>query len=167
MKVLVAYGSKRGGTKGIAEQVRQTLLDRGLEVDEVPVEAVRSVAGYDAVVVGGALYAMRWPRSARRFVRRNARALSAMPVWMFSSGPLDSSASEHEIAPVKQVRRLMGQVQARGHVTFGGRLSADAQGFLASQMAKKVAGDWRDSGQVERWASDIADVLTASRTALG
>lgn len=98
MRVLVVYGSKRGGTRGIAESIRDALVARGLEVDVAPVEKVKSAAGYDAVVVGGALYAMRWRRSSRRFVKRNIASLREMPVWFFSSGPLDAarpSATSH------------------------------------------------------------------------
>ncbi len=163
MRVLVVYGSKRGGTAGIAETLRDALVERGLETDVAPATDVKSPAGYDAVVVGGSLYAMRWNRSARRFVKRNVGALGGLPVWFFSSGPLDASATEHEIPPVRQVRSLMDRVNARGHMTFGGRLTADAKGFPASAMAKKNAGDWRDTGHIRRWAAEIADTLAPTR----
>ncbi len=53
----------------------------------------------------------------------------------------------------------MDQVHARGHVTFGGRLPADAKGFPASAMAKKNAGDWRDQEQVRSWVDSIVPEL--------
>ena len=93
MRVLVAYASKRGGTQGIAEDIGKAFADRGVEADVSSVDDLRSIAGHDAVVVGGALYAMRWHRGARRFVKRNAKSLRGSPVWLFSSGPLDDSAS--------------------------------------------------------------------------
>ena len=159
MRVLLAYASKRGGTQGIAEMIRDALVERGIDADAVSVEDVRSLAGYDAVIVGGALYAMRWPRSARRFVKRNTTALRDLPVWFFSSGPLDTSATERDIGPVSKVKSLMDRVGARGHTTFGGRLSPDAKGFPTSAMAKKHAGDWRDPEPIRRWTNDIADTL--------
>ena len=33
MRVLVAYGSKRGGTEGIARRIGDTLVERGLDAD--------------------------------------------------------------------------------------------------------------------------------------
>jgi hypothetical protein len=43
---------------------------------------------FDAAIVGGALYANRWNRDARRFISRHDSALRRMPSWCFSSGPL-------------------------------------------------------------------------------
>ena len=167
MRVLVVYGSKRSGTAGIAESIRDALGEQHIDADAVAAEDARSLDGYDAAIVGGALYAMRWPRSARRFVRRNSDALARVPVWFFSSGPLDASATEREIPPVKQVRAMMDRVHARGHATFGGRLTPDAKGFPASAMAKKNAGDWRDPEHIRRWVHDIAGALAPTIAATG
>jgi len=55
----------------------------------------------------------------------------------------------------------MERVGARGHITFGGRLSPDAKGFPASAMAKNRAGDWRDPAQVRAWVRFIAPIIRA------
>jgi menaquinone-dependent protoporphyrinogen oxidase len=165
MRVLVVHGSKRGGTAGLAEMVGEALRAAGVESEVRPARAVRAVEGYDAVVVGGALYAMRWHRDARRFVRRHARALRGRPVWLFSSGPLDASAAGTEIPPVRQVNRVMERIGARGHVTFGGRLAPDARGFPARAMAKTRSGDWRDRAHVQRWVDSILAALRAGPAA--
>lgn len=163
MRVLVTVGSERGGTAGLGEMVAEDLRAEGFQVDLRPPREVRRLDGYDAVVVGGALYALRWHPDARQFVRRHAGELQARPTWFFSSGPLDGSAASTVIPPVAGVDKLMQRVHARGHATFGGRLAADAKGFPASAMAKKHAGDWRDPAQVGEWAHGIADQLrTAS-----
>jgi hypothetical protein len=86
-----------------------------------------------------------------------------VPVWFFSSGPLDESAERRVIPPVDQVRVLMDRVGAQGHVTFGGRLAPDARGFPASAMAKRRAGDWRRPERIRGWASEIARALPAAR----
>jgi menaquinone-dependent protoporphyrinogen oxidase len=158
-RVLVVFGSKRGGTAEIAAAVADSLRSQGLTVDCMRAAEVRDVASYDAFVVGGALYAMRWIREARRFVARNAAVLRAHPVWMFSSGPLDDSANRRAIGPVRGVAAMMAYVGARGHATFGGRLTADATGLPAAAMAKTHAGDWRSWDQIKRWGQDIAQSL--------
>jgi menaquinone-dependent protoporphyrinogen oxidase len=161
MNILVTHGSERGGTAGIAARIGETLRGAGITVDVLPAREVRDVGRYDAVLVGGALYAVRWHADARRFVIRHAEALRARPVWFFSSGPLDGSAREAEIPPTVHVQQLMDLVGASGHATFGGRLAPDAQGFIASSMAKTRAGDWRDDAQIDAWARRVARHIEA------
>jgi menaquinone-dependent protoporphyrinogen oxidase len=144
MRVLVTYGTKMGGTAGIAELVGDALSAAGLQVDVRSAGERADIGAYDAVIVGGALYNHRWHRHARRFVKRHTDLLRTRPVWLFSSGPRDDSAATGGIEPVAQVQQLLQRVRARGHVTFGGRLACDAKGFPASSMAKTRAGDWRD-----------------------
>jgi menaquinone-dependent protoporphyrinogen oxidase len=163
MSILVTYGTKMQGTAGLAEMVAEALRDRGHDVDVLEARRVGDLEGYEAVIVGGALYAFRWHRDARRFVRRHARELRERPTYFFSSGPLDDTASTGEIPPVKGVRSLMDLVHARGHVTFGGRLEADATGFPARAMAKDHAGDWRDADRVRVWADAISTELVGAQ----
>ena len=78
---------------------------------------------------------------------------------LFSSGPLDESAHEHPIEPTHPVRKLMERAGARGHVTFGGALPEDAQGFPAKAMAKEHSGDWRHLEDAEAWGHELAAEL--------
>lgn len=161
MKALVVYGSKRGGTEGLARMVGKALAEEGMEVTvRSAAERVPDVGSYDVVVVGGALYANRWHKDARHFVRREAPALRRTNVWLFSSGPIGEDAPPaSEMEPVAHVRSASGRVGALGHTTFGGRLAPDARGFPASAMAKTMAGDWRDEESVRLWVKGIAASL--------
>lgn len=163
MRVLVVHGSKRGGTAGIAEMLGDDLRANGLEADVRPARDVRDIGSYDAVVVGGALYAYRWHRDARRFVRRFRRELGIRPLWLFSSGPLDDSATEEDIPPVRFVERAMTRLGAVGHRTFGGAMPPDPEGFIARKIADGNAGDWRDPVHIARWARQIAEILRPER----
>ncbi len=162
MRVLVTFGSRRGGTESLAYIVGDGLREHGLDVDVLPTGKAHDISGYDAVIVGGAIYMSRWHPAARRFVHRHAAQLRQRPVYFFSSGPLDDSASTGEIPPVSGVAELMERIGARGHATFGGRLSPYARGLPASAMAKNHAGDWRDEAQVRAWAADIGRQLTGA-----
>ncbi|WP_222869916.1 flavodoxin domain-containing protein [Actinomadura decatromicini] len=159
MRVLVAYASERGGTAEIADWIGAALREAGLDADVRPAGEVAALDGYDAAVVGGALYAGRWHREARHFVRHHGDALAHRPVWLFSSGPLDHSAEERRIDPTSGVAKFARRLNARGHATFGGRLSPDARGFLASKIAKRSSGDFRDRDQVTEWAGGIVRQL--------
>ncbi|MFJ3306688.1 flavodoxin domain-containing protein [Streptomyces sp. NPDC086549] len=159
--VLVTYGTKNGSTALIAEAVADVLRKEGLRADALPARSVGSVASYDAVVVGGGLYAGRWHKDARRFVRRRRAELAELPVWFFSSGPLDASASERNIPPVPGVERAMTRLDVRDHITFGGCLEEGAEGRMARMILRSgKGGDFRDFTAIETWAAGVADALT-------
>jgi menaquinone-dependent protoporphyrinogen oxidase len=80
MRVLITWGSERGGTEGIGRVIGDALLTAGFDVTMAPADEVGRIDGYGAVVVGGALYGNRWHRAARRFVRRHLEALRRVPV---------------------------------------------------------------------------------------
>jgi menaquinone-dependent protoporphyrinogen oxidase len=159
MRVLVTWGSKRGGTEGIGRTLGQALEERGVEVVAASASKVSGLGTFDAVVVGGAIYANRWPGSVRRFVNRHVQQLRRVPVWFFSSGPLDDTADHRELPAPPQVSVLAERVGAKGHVTFGGRLEPNAKGFPAEAMAKKSSGDWRNPERIRAWAAQIATTL--------
>jgi len=163
MRVLVTWGSKRGGTAGIGAMIAETLRASGVDVVASPVEEVMSLDGFSAVIIGGALYANLWPSKVRRFVNHHMRALRTVPVWMFSSGPLDASTDAKDIPPVPVVSVLAERVGALGHVTFGGRLEPTATGFPAKAMAKTHSGDWRNVNRIHAWAEEIAAALPYAR----
>jgi menaquinone-dependent protoporphyrinogen oxidase len=163
MRVLITWGTKLGGTEGIARIIQEILQHEGFDVVIAPASDVRDASTYDAAIVGGALYANRWHRDARQFVARNVAALRRIPVWLFSSGPLDDSADRQDIPPTAQVLALMERIGARGHATFGGRLPADAKGFPAGAMAKTHSGDWRNPDRIRAWAADLAHALPDAR----
>jgi menaquinone-dependent protoporphyrinogen oxidase len=166
MSILVTYGSKRGGTQGLAEMIGDELRKSGFAVDVKPAREVgRRLVGYDAVVVGGAVYMGRWHRDARRFVWTHRHQLSERPTFFFSSGPLGDRMLESDIRPRRGVQRLMALVGATQHVTFGGQLREDAHGFIAAAMAKKHSGDFRDEANVRTWARHVADELQHPRAA--
>ena len=82
--------------------IGEALTDAGCEAVVSPAADIRDLAGFDAVIIASAMYANRWHRDARRFVRRNSAALRELPVWLVSSGPLDDSAEQHDIPPTSR-----------------------------------------------------------------
>ena len=161
-RVLIVFASRRGGTAGLVDMIGDALEAAGCSVITSPADGVADFFGVDAVIVAGSLYYNRWHRHASRFVRRNAAVLRTLPVWLVCSGPLDDSATQREIAPTRQLTRLAALVDARGQVTFGGRLQPDARGVLAHAMAKTRAGDWRDAEHVTSFVASVCEQLRRS-----
>lgn len=162
-KILVAYASKMGATAEIAEAIGNDLRAYGHDVDVLDVAHVHTVEPYDAVVLGSAIYARRWRRSAVSFLRHNVDALRGRQVWLFHSGPVGPDKDEQQDMP-HAVRHLAHEIGATPAVTFSGRLEqATAKGFLARHLATgTLAGDARDWARIHAWATDIAAAITAT-----
>jgi menaquinone-dependent protoporphyrinogen oxidase len=167
VRVLVVYGSTSGGTAGLAQMVAEAFVAQGILADLGDAADVDEIDGYDVVVIGGALYNGRWQLDATEFVERHTAKLRLRAVWMFSSGPLDSSASTGALAPVPEVQNLAKVADARGHMTFGGYLAKPRGGFLGAALAWGKPGDYRDPEQVSEWVRRIVGRIRAGTGGLG
>lgn len=165
-RVLVAYATKMGSTGGIAEAIGAELVRGGHQVDVREVGEVDSIEGYDAVVLGSAIYMRRWRSEAVRFLRAHGNELRSRQVWLFHSGPVGPDKDQLQKMPAK-VERLAHRIGATPAMTFAGRLEpATAKGFLAKRIARSaVAGDSRDWEQIQAWASDVSAAIHAIEAA--
>jgi len=168
MKVIIVVGSKHGSTRSIAEVVGDELRNGGLDASLVDADAADiSLDGYDAAVIGSAVYVGRWLKDARAFLEANREALRKMPLWLFSSGPLAGDGSEQpdELA---DVRAFADDVHARDHRVFAGSLDK-ADLSLAERAAVRIVhapyGDARKWDEIRSWAATIAAALTATSIA--
>lgn len=73
MKVLVTAATKHGATAEIAAMIGEVLrAEQCLDATVVPPEEVAAIDGYDAVVLGSAVYAGHWLTPAKELVDRAA-----------------------------------------------------------------------------------------------
>lgn len=160
MRVLVTAASRHEATAELAAAIAAALARRDIDALARPIGEVAEVGGYDAVVLGSAVYVGRWLREARRFAESNAATLATMPVWLFSSGPVGPGGGSGP-ADADTLAELTG---AREHRLFAGRLDRQrlglAERFLV-RLARVPARDDRDWAAVEEFADDIADALVA------
>lgn len=166
LQVLVSAASDHGSTTEIARTIGSALDNDHLAVDVIAPAAVDSLADYDAVILGSALYAGRWLAPARDFAVRFRDELAERPLWLFSSGPVGESATgavlatEHEPADVTRIRQ---DIPVRGHRIFPGKLSSHELSITqraALLVSRRPSGDFRDWAAVTQWADSIADDLT-------
>jgi menaquinone-dependent protoporphyrinogen oxidase len=161
MTVLVTYASKHGSTEEIAARIAATLRRSEIETDLQPVDAIRDVEPYAAVVLGSAIYYGSWLKEAREFVHHHETALAARPVWLFASGPLGVEVKDAEPQP-KEFAEFQQSVQPREHRVFFGALDHSQLSFLERMVIKGVRapeGDFRDWKAIEEWAESIAHTL--------
>lgn len=160
MKVLVTVASKHGSTAEIADAIAAVLEQAGLTAVVAAPETVESLAEYDAVVLGSAVYMGRWLETARRFGDRFRAEFERVPLWTFSSGPLGDPPKPVGTAP--DVLAVLEQLNLREHRVFSGEIDRSELG-LAEKLITRAAGaehgDYRQWGEIEAWAARIAETL--------
>jgi menaquinone-dependent protoporphyrinogen oxidase len=184
MKVLVAYATRHGGTRGIAERIGQALERPGLEVVVSPADRAPRAADFDAFVVGGAAYAGSWLKEATRFVEANRDLLASHPTWVFSSGPIGTELVDKKGRDVLEASRpsefaqLDDTIHPREMKVFFGAFDPDAKPiglmeklgspFMHMKSVREAmpAGDFRDWPAIEAWAEEIAAQLESTAAAV-
>lgn len=162
MKVLVSAASKHGATAEVAAAIGRTLRAAGLEVELIDPADVTSLAGFDAAVIGSAIYVGRWMEPARALIERESATLRQIPVWLFSSGPVGEPPKPvEEPVDAAPLRTASG---AREHRTFAGLVERKRLGFGEKAVMTAVRareGDYRPWTAIEDWAREIAATLEA------
>jgi len=185
-KVLVVYGSRHGGTRGIAERIGDVLRTEGLEADVVASDNATDVRDADAFVVGSGVYMGSWLKEPIDFIKRNEATLAARPTWLFSSGPLPGSTAKSTGDPVedalgpadgpgsggrKKIAEISAATHARDHRVFLGAFDpTDPPRAMSERLVRIMpaskgllpTGDFRDWDAIEAWAREIAGWLLAS-----
>lgn len=165
MNILVAYASKYGSTKEIAERLAVELGKQGHMAEALPLRSAIELARYDAFVIGSAVFYGKWMGEATDFVKRNAFILNSRPAWLFSSGPIGAKdkfgGDQRERAVPAEIADLTALVRARGHRVFYGRLDKKAVGRFDGLIARAIGaeGDFRDWADIAGWASEISAAL--------
>ena len=157
MRILVTAASRYGATAEIADAMAEALGEAGHDTTVLAAGEVTDVDGYDAAVIGSAVYAGHWLDAAKQLVTSQAEALRARPVWLFSSGPIGDPPKPAE-DPVDAAEMIEAS-GARDHKVFAGKLDRAKLRFAEKAVVvalRAPEGDFRDFEEIRAWASDIA-----------
>ena len=81
--VLVTYASCTGSTIGVAQEIGKTLSNGGFLVDVRPMNEVKDITPYQAVVAGSAIQNKQWLPEAMDFTRIHRVELGKRPFAAF------------------------------------------------------------------------------------
>ncbi len=154
--ILLAYATRFGSTQEVAETITTALRQAGLEVDIQPMQEVRTLDNYDAVVLGAAIYNTRWHADAHQFLAKHQAALLQRPVAIFTLGPLSSSAAakrnsrrqlDKELAKYPWLKPVAVEI-------FAGKYdpTKPGMGFFERLLP---ARDYRDWAAIRAWANAL------------
>ena len=156
--VLIAYASKHGTTREVADSIAVTLRELGLDVELQRADRVHDLARFDAVLVGGGLYMGRWHADARRLLKRYRTALARKPFAVFALGP--DSLEEAKVADSRtQLERALAatpELKPTAVAIFGGALKPESWRFPFNRLPASDARDW---DAIDSWARNVATKL--------
>jgi len=153
--VLVAYATKHGSTREVAEAIAERLEAHGIAAFTRPASDVGSLEGYEGVVLGGAIYMGRLHADARDFLRRHRSSLEVLPVAVFALGPrtlaeedVASSRSQLDAALAKEPT-----LHPLATAVFGGVFHPAQHHFPLNRMEESDVRDW---DAIRAWGDDVA-----------
>ena len=157
--ILLAYASRYGSTQEVAETITAALRQAGFEVDMQPIQEVKALDDYTAVVLGAAIYNAHWHPDAHQFLTQHQATLSQRPVAIFALGPLSTGD-----AAMRRSRRQFDRelekypwLKPVALEMFVGKLDPSKLGFF--ERLGSTASDHRDWESIRAWANALPTQL--------
>lgn len=162
--ILVAYATRAGSTREVANAIAVKLRESGSNVDVLPLRAVKTLNGYRSVVIGAPLYMFRWHKDARAFLQRHRPALAERVAAVFALGPFNDAEKDWQEVRAQLDKELskFPWLTPIARVVFGGRFDPSTLGFpctLIPALKKMPARDLRDWSAIRDWAGRISSRL--------
>ncbi len=168
-KILVTYASRAGSTAGVAEAIGKTLTESGAPVDVIPMQDVKDVTPYRAVVAGSAIRGSKWLPEAMQFIQAHRAALVQKPFAEFtvcitlamSNSDQYRAAVSGWVAPVRALVRPVSEGLFAGMLDFSKLpLNWDTL-MLRATVAVGIfpRGDHRDWNAIRAWAESLRPLL--------
>ena len=168
-RILVTYASRAGSTAGVAEAIGQALVKKGMQVDVLPMQDVKELSPYQAVLAGSAIRGQKWLPEAMQFVNAHRSELSRKPFAAFMVCITLSMANAGQYLEglkswMSPVRELVHPV-SEGY--FAGALDFSKLPFSLNVLAMRLVvltgmwkqGDHRDWNAIHAWAESLPSRL--------
>jgi menaquinone-dependent protoporphyrinogen oxidase len=167
-KILVAYASRTGSTAGVAEAIGKTLSENGVQVEVRPMEDVKDLAPYRAVVAGSAIQGRQWLPEAMQFVQAHQVSLAQKPFAAFlvcMTLTISNGKYRTQVADWLQPVRALVRPVSEG--LFAGTLDISKVPSFSDRLKFRLSvafgvwseGDHRDWNAIRAWAESIRPLL--------
>jgi len=168
-KILITYASRTGSTAEIAEAIGKTLSEGGAQVDVLPMNAIKDLSAYRAVVAGSAIRGSKWLPEATQFMQTHESTLKQRPFAMFTvcitlamkNGENYRTGVAGWVAPVRAI------VKPLDEGFFAGMLDFKKLPFNWDTLLLRLTvalgifprGDHRDWNSIHSWAKGLSSTL--------
>ncbi len=169
--ILVTYATSSGTTVDVARAVADEIGKSGAQVEVQPIEAVRSLDGYDGVVLGAPMI-MGFHRRALAFLRQNRPALQSKPLAVFVMAMSLTASQEASLGgvPLTVDENLAEPLKKAGHPSWKERYTSVANygsPILKAAPARPVSlaffGGRLDFYRLSWWARLFVMIIIQAR----
>lgn len=169
-KVLIAYTTRYGSTREVAEAIAATLQENGLQIELQPMRKVQVIENVQAVILGAPIYIGNLQKDFGQFLNRHQQVLTGLPVGVFALGPI--SEDEKEWAETRtQLEKTLEKYpwfKPAAVELFGGKYDPAKLRFPdnlllkfpASPLHDLPARDVRNWDAIQDWAKQFAAALS-------
>jgi len=168
-RILVTYASRAGSTADIAEAIGRILSEGGAWVDVIPMNEVKDLSAYQAVVAGSAIRGSRWLPEALQFVETHKLALAKKTCAMFTVciTMAMKNAEKYRTGVAGWVAPVRAMVRPVDEGFFAGMLDFSKLPFNWDTLMLRLTvalgifprGDHRDWNAINNWAKGLKSVL--------
>ena len=169
-RILVTYASRTGTTAEVAAAICRILSESGAQVNILPMQEVKDLAPYEAVIAGSAIRAARWLPEAVQFIRAHQATLRHKPFAMYTVCITLAMADTEQYrsavsgwtAPVRAIVPPLSEGLFAGMLDFN-KLPFNWETLkLRATVAMGIfpRGDRRDWDAVRAWAESLKPMLS-------
>jgi len=172
-KVLIAYSTWAGATHEVAIEIGKVFQANLFDVEVVTAKESKSIAAYDAILLGTSIHAGQTVKGFRQFIRQNIDLLIKKPTALFvvCATMIDDSEDNRE-ETLAWLDRVIGKYKKFKPLSiglFGGATLTNGEDFnklnvlirkTITAMNKKMIGeygrsDFRDWEFIHSWTEDV------------
>lgn len=155
---LIAYSSKAGSTKEIAQYMASTLQSAGYNAVAEELSKVKSLSAYGGIIIGAPVYVGNWHKEAKQFVKEHAASIKAIPHAIFMVGMrIHDASKKSEIDQILATERSLLSIIDEGR--FAGKLDYKKLNWFSRSMCKIMGAkeeDKRDWEKIKLWSIQMA-----------
>jgi len=168
-RILITYATRAGSTKGVAETIAKTLTDKGMSIDLYPLQDVKDLTAYQAVVAGSAIQDRQWLPEAMQFLQTHRSTLAQKRIATFTLCMTLAMKNGEKYRPdimgwLAPVRRMVSPVSEG---VFAGVLDISKIPSFSDRLKFRLSvlfgvwseGDHRDWDAIDKWVQGLPQKL--------
>jgi menaquinone-dependent protoporphyrinogen oxidase len=173
MRALVAYGTRYGSTKEIAERIGKVLKEKRVEVtvEDAGRVSAKDIESHDLIIIGSAIIMGKWLKHAEKLIACNETTLAGKRTAVFVCCMDAADPKRIADAQSNYLDKVLSRFPSLEPVStglFAGVVDFNAYGFIIKKIMKsesakrglaesdmKVVNDLRDWNAIEAWAESL------------